>query len=103
MTMKQEDMQIQSNVVSPAMGLNDNLNFCGRILHIQTENVKSSTPCILTHVFSQGRVIYTARHEYSNDDHKSDNWVEIRKLMHKQHVGVIEKISKQQAKYQEQS
>ena len=96
-------MQIQSDVASPAMGLNDNLMFCGKVLHIQTEKISSSVPCILTHVFFQGRVIHTTRHEYSNEDHKSDNWVEIRKLMHKQHVGVIEKISKQQAKYQEQS
>lgn len=96
-------MQIQSNVASPAMGLNDNLNFCGKELHVQTEHVQSSAPHIRTHVFFQGRVVHTTRYEYSNDEQDSINLVEIRKLMHRQHMAVIEKISKQQAKYQEQT
>ena len=67
MLMNQSDTKIQSNTVNPAMGLNDNLNFLGKELHVQTENVQSSVPCIRTQVFFHGRVVHTAKYEYSTE------------------------------------
>jgi hypothetical protein len=81
------------------MGLNDNLKFLGNELHIQTENVQSSTPCILTQVFFRGRVIHTARCEYSKENQDSANLAKIRDLMHQQHMKVMEKISARQANF----
>lgn len=94
------DMGIQPNVVSTAMGLNDNLNFLGKELHVQTEHVQSSSPCILTQVFFHGRVIYTTKCEYASETPDAHNLVKIRDLMHKQHMKVMERIGEQQAKYQ---
>lgn len=103
MIMNRMDMEINSDVASPAMGLNDNLNFLGKELHVQTENVQSDVPCIRTQVFFHGRVVHTAKYEYSNEVKDSLNLTKIRDLMHKQHMNVIEKINKQQLKYQKQS
>ena len=103
MTMDRTHMGIQSNVASPAMGLNDSLNFLGKELHVQTENVPSSTPCILTQVFFNGRVIHTAKSEYAAGERDSHNLAKIRDLMVKQHMRVIERISEQQAKHQNRS
>jgi len=97
------DRGIQSHGVSTAMGLNDNLNFLGKELHVQTEHVQSSSPCILTQVFFHGRVIYTTKYEYASDAPDAHNPVEVRDLMYKQHMKVMERIGEQQAKHQKRS
>lgn len=81
------------------MGLNDNLNFLGKELHVQTENIQSSSPCILTQVFFHGRVIHTAKHEYTAEIGRSPDLAKIRNLMVRQHMKVVGRISAQQAKY----
>jgi len=101
--MNRSDMKNQSNAANPAMGLNDNLNFLGKELHIQTENVQSSAPCIRTQVFFHGRVVHTVKYEYSTGKRDSLSLSKIRELMHEQHIRVIEKISEQQTKYQKKS
>ena len=98
--MNQLDMKIPPNVASSAMGLNDNLNFLGKELHVQTENVQSSVPCIRTQVFFHGRVVYTAKYEYSSESSNPLDLLKIRDLMHEQHMRVIKKINEQEAKYQ---
>ena len=103
MTLDRTDRGIPSKMASPAMGLNDNLNFLGKELHVQTENVPASTPCILTQVFFHGRVIHTAKSEYATEAGGSHNLAKIRDLMVKQHMKVIERISEQRAKYQNRS
>jgi hypothetical protein len=103
MLRNRSDTKIQSNAANPAMGLNDNLNFLGKELHIQTENVQSSAPYIRTQVFFHGRVVHTAKYEYSTEKRDSPDVLRIRELMHKQHMRVIKKISEQQVKYQKQS
>lgn len=96
-------MEFQSSAVSPIMGLNDNLDFMGKELHIQTENVKSSVPYILTHVFFRGRVVHTTKHEYSSETREFNDFGKIRDLMHTQHLKVIENISRRQVKYKQKS
>ena len=103
MIMNRTDMEINPDVASPAMGLNDNLNFLGKELHVQTENVQSDAPCIRTQVFFHGRVVHTVKYEYSNDLKNSLNLTKIRDRMHKQHRNVIEKIHRQQLKYRKRS
>ncbi|MBN2321139.1 MAG: hypothetical protein JXR49_18815 [Acidobacteria bacterium] len=103
MDMNRAHMRIQPEAASQAMGLNDNLNFLGKELHVQTENVQSSAPCILTQVFYHGRVIHTAKCEYSTETRDSRDLVKIRDLMVKQHMKVIERIGEQEAKHQKRS
>ena len=96
-------MDFQSGAVAPTMGLNDNLDFMGKELHIQTENVKSVTSSILTQVFFRGRVIHTTKQEYSTEAQEFNDFGKIRDLMHAQHLKVIENISKLQMKLNKQS
>jgi hypothetical protein len=96
--MGQMNMVSQSNAASPIMGLNDNLEFLGKVLHVQTENVWSAKPCILTQVFHGGRVVLTRKYEYASNLEESENYKKIQALMYFQHSKVIEKINSQQAK-----
>jgi hypothetical protein len=84
--------------VSSAMSLNDNLDFMGKALHIQTENVQSENPHIRTHVFSRGRVIHTKILSFPADLIESGNLNQIRRLMQAQHCEIIDKISRRQSK-----
>jgi hypothetical protein len=101
--MNRPDIQMRTDVASAAMGLNDNLNFLGKELHVQTENVQSSVPCILTQVFLHGRVIHTTKYEYAAELAGSSDLVKIRELMCRQHTKVMDRINQQQAKYQQRS
>ena len=93
-------MKSAGGVANPTTGLNDNINFLGKELHVQTENVPSTVPYIRTQVFFRGRVIYTAKHELAPDTDGWNDFNKIRELMNAQHLKVIDKISRQKAKYQ---
>ncbi len=82
----------------PAMGLNDKLDFMGRQLHIQTENTGSNAACIVTQVFCNGRVFFTAKSEYPAELGKAQDIKLIQDLMRAQHFTVIEKIRSKKAK-----
>jgi len=75
-----------------ATGLNNNVEFMGKQLHVQTENIGMPTPSIVTQVFSNGRVIYSKKTECSSpmDD--------IQDQMRRQHVQVIQTIAEKQAR-----
>ena len=76
----------------PTMGLNDNLEFMGKKLHVQTENMGFDHRYITTHVFCNGRVVLSTKSEYPPDLHGSDDPSKIQGLMRKQHFDVIRKI-----------
>ena len=61
MVMGENDVESQFSLKPPVMSLNDNMNFFGKKLQVQTENVDSRDPYILTQVFLHGRVIHSAR------------------------------------------
>jgi len=93
-------MGSQFGVKKPTMGLNNNLDFLGKELHVQTENVNSEDPYIITQVFFSGRVIQTTKYEYSTEIRGIKNFARISDLMHEQHTKVIENINKKQETYQ---
>jgi len=93
-------MESQFGVKEPTMGLNNNLDFLGKELHVQTENVNSDDPYILTQVFFSGRVIQTTKYEYPAVIRGVKHFARIRDLMHEQHTKVIENINKKQETYQ---
>lgn len=78
------------------MGLNDNLDFLGTQLYIQTENAQLPTPRIITHVFSKGRIVLSKKSEYPADFHNSGNPEKIHELLRMQHSQVIQDISDKQ-------
>ena len=91
-----------SNMVLPtqAMGLNDNLDFFGKQLHVQTENAGFPMPRIITQVFSKGRIILSRKSEYPADEHKAADPEQIQELMRLQHYQIIREISEKQQRLQ---
>lgn len=79
------------------MGLNDNLDFMGRQLHVQTENLRSPTMCVVTQVFCNGRVLFSTKSEYPPGVGESQDFSQIQELMRSQHFRVIEKIRDKKA------
>jgi hypothetical protein len=94
---------LKSAMVIPPMGLNENLAFMGKELHVQTENKGWPTPCILTQVFLNGRVVLSEKSEIPQDLDEKRGCGAIQNMMHAQHSQVIQKIKDKQAKAQGKS
>jgi hypothetical protein len=76
-----------------SMGLNNNLEFMGRQLHVQTENMAFPAAQIVTHVFCGGRVLLSRKSEYPSAIQESHDFSKIQQLMRAQHYQVIQEIT----------
>jgi hypothetical protein len=83
---------------SSVTGLNDNLEFMGRRLHIQTEYTEFPMARIVTQVFSSGRVLLSKKTECPADIQASRDSSRIQKLMSAQHHQVLQEIAAKQAR-----
>ena len=79
-----------------AMGLNDNLDFMGRQLHVQTENSEFPTARIVTHVFTNGRILLSRKSDYPRAVQESKDLAKIEELMRIQHHQIIQEIAEKQ-------
>lgn len=86
-----------------AMGLNDNLVFMGRDLHIQTEDLGAAGRCITTQVFCDGRVILARRSEYPATMQDPPPNGQVAELMRAQHFNIIRQIESRKMKPQSTS
>lgn len=82
---------------TPTMGLNDNLEFMGRQLHIQTEDLGYTGRCITTQVFCDGRVLLSTRSEYPSSVQDQSGRGRVAELMRKQHFEVIRDLESRKA------
>ncbi len=82
----------QAAPATPMMGLNDNLEFMGKSLHIQTENLGFTGRRITTQVFCSGKVILTAKSEYPSTIRDAKDQNQVQELMRKQHFNVIREL-----------
>jgi hypothetical protein len=74
----------------PLLGFNNNVRHRGRIFHIQTEDSGVKNPRVVTHLFADGgRIIKTARTEYSEHLGSDDMGVVVRRLMKEQHKAMF--------------
>jgi hypothetical protein len=88
---------IKSNTVeTPITGLNDNLEFMGKLLHVQTEKIVFPTPHIATQVFSSGRILASKKSDIPLNLQTSHELDEIKELMRQQHAQTIREISDKQ-------
>ena len=87
-------------VSAQAMGLNDNLAFMGRAIHVQTEDLGAAGNCITTQVFCDGRVILSTRSEYPSTMREQNHNDRVIELMRAQHFNVIRQIESRQSKHQ---
>jgi flagellar biosynthesis protein FlhG len=78
--------------VTPVMGLNDSLQFLGKELHIQTEDLGFTGRCIATQVFFKGRVIHSRKSEYPSSARGDDDRTVVVDLMRRQHFEVIREL-----------
>ncbi len=78
--------------VTPMMGLNDNLDFMGKSLHIQTENLGFTGRRITTQVFCNGKVILSAKTEYPSTIRDQKDQSQVQELMRRQHFNVIREL-----------
>jgi hypothetical protein len=106
--MKYEDKEIsggwaKTTPAAPVTGLNNNLEFMGRQLHIQTENIQYPSAQIITQVFSGGRVVLSKKMDHPPDIANSDNPNRIRELMQSQHLQIITEIKEKQKRLSRQT
>jgi len=82
----------------PVSGLNDNVEFMGKQLHVQTEDAGFPNTRIVTQVFSGGRVVLSRKSDYPPGVRQSGNLGKVRELMHSQHLQIIQELKNKQAK-----
>jgi hypothetical protein len=82
-------------VENSAPGLNDNVEFMGKQLHIQTEKTGFPAPRIVTQVFSNGRVVFSKRSDVPLC-HESQEFTKIQELMRTQHFQTIQEMAEKQ-------
>jgi hypothetical protein len=81
---------VVSNVPPPLLGFNNNVRHRGRIFHIQTEDSGVRSPRIVTHLFADGgRIIRTARTDYTEHLARPDLQAFVRALMKEQHKAMF--------------
>src|SRR5713226_10190588 len=49
---------------SPVVGYNHNVRYHGRIYHVQSEDSGPTIPRVFTHLFHEGTILVTRKHEY---------------------------------------
>jgi hypothetical protein len=84
---------------SPAVGLNDNLDFVGKRLHVQTEHAKFPRSQIITQVFCNGRVLLSKKTECPLGIRESHDIRQLQQLMNAQHGQVIQEITNKQTRF----
>jgi hypothetical protein len=75
-------------VRSPLLGYNHNVKYKGRIYHVQTEDSGPSNPHLFTHLYFEGTILATKRHEY--DANSAEDVV--RGLMQGQHKAILKDL-----------
>ncbi|NLT65898.1 MAG: hypothetical protein GXX84_04775 [Acidobacteria bacterium] len=76
-------------------GLNDNVEFMGKLLHIQTEKIGFPKPHIVTQVFCNGRILASNKSEISPPLNGSPVRT-VQDLMQEQHLRTLRELSDKQ-------
>jgi hypothetical protein len=70
---------------SPLLGYNHNIAHLGQVFHVQTEDSGPLTPRLFTHMFFEGTILASIKHEY--DGQLTED--KVRLLMQNQHKAMI--------------
>src|SRR5438046_3460937 len=73
---------------SPLLGCNHNVQYKGRIYHVQTEDSGPANPRLFTHLYFEGTILASKRHEY--DANSAEDVV--RGLMQGQHKSILKDL-----------
>jgi hypothetical protein len=77
---------------SPLLGYNHNVKYKGRIYHVQTEDSGPTNPRLFTHLYYEGTILSTKKHEY--DGASAEDVV--RALMQGQHKAILKDLKQGQ-------
>jgi hypothetical protein len=77
-------------------GLNDNLEFLGKQLHVQTERIGFPAPRIVTQVFINGRIVFSKKSEILPQGDEPQEFPKLQELMRTQHFQIIREIEAKQ-------
>ena len=77
---------------SPLLGYNHNVGHLGRVFHVQTEDSGPISPRLFTHLFYEGTILESRRHDYAPDLTED----KVRALMKAQHKSVIRDLLRAQ-------
>jgi len=75
-------------VRSPLLGYNHNVKYKGRIYHVQTEDSGPTNPRLFTHLYFEGTILASKKHEY--DGASAEDVV--RGLMQGQHKAILKDL-----------
>jgi hypothetical protein len=75
-------------VRSPILGYNHNIKFHGRVFHVQTEDSGMGHSRLFTHLFFEGTILASKRHEYDADSPEDV----VRLLMQRLHKAMIKEL-----------
>ncbi len=81
-------------------GLNDNLDFLGTPLHVQTEYLDLPEAHVSTQVFRQGRILLSRKAALPPEICPAQDSEPIRALMRSQHSDVLSEIAEKQKRLQ---
>jgi hypothetical protein len=75
-------------VRSPLLGYNHNVKYKGRVYHVQTEDSGPANPRLFTHLYFEGTILASKKHEY--DAASAEDTV--RGLMQGQHKSILKDL-----------
>lgn len=77
-------------------GINTDIEYGGKIYHVQTEDGGHQNPVIVTHLFSGGAILSSRRVSYADVIKAGPNPDVIREMMKEQHQGMIKSLTSDQ-------
>jgi hypothetical protein len=75
-------------VRSPLLGYNHNVKYKGRIYHVQTEDSGPTNPRLFTHLYFEGTILSSKRHDYDANSAEET----VRGLMQGQHKAILKDL-----------
>lgn len=73
-------------------GINTNVRHRGVVFHVQTEDSGRASPRLVTHVYHQGTILASDRHDYRDRLDEPDLPRLVRGLLDEQHHGMVRRL-----------
>ncbi len=73
-------------------GFNHNVRHGGKTYHVQTEDLGTSNPVVVTHLFCGGNVVAASRADYRDALGAPDVTARVRSLMQEQHKQMLRRL-----------
>jgi hypothetical protein len=83
----------------PLLGYNNNIAHLGQVYHVQTEDLGTRRPHVITHLFADGgRIVHTTKSSYADLLNEPDLVQRVRQLMKEQHRAMVESLRRGELK-----